>query len=1164
MTDFAPEHVRNLVEALRSRKLIIFAGAGLSSSAQVPGWEELVKEHMPSHLISLGLDDGAAKLIQGMPLEYLPEAASIWWKKVSDTNVKRAFFTEIFKDRPLEVVKKYPEALANHQLIAQLDLPLTITTNYDVLFETAAPAQIDALTHTKKNILDYIQEDKSFLFKLHGCVDDFESIIFTSEHYGQQSVNAAYQALLGALSTTYVPLFLGYGGSDPDINRIRQVFGDVFAHDGPRAYIVYGQEGGQLPQELDRSFIPLLFDSRTDGYQPITNLLQTLVDARSKEKIVVSGIIWHTIRQKFKEAKYHEIPLHKIGRSRDYKDVYYLNELYTSLKTSRRDLNALSALAGQTEDASELVRPKIESLLDDCQDALEAYGDRHMRAAPIEASVSKDVADELVRISRRRFMPTGKNLIEELSTRSGLAKEQVLRALFDICNQTTEGASLEKSCSQSSRALVVGQAGTGKTTLARLAAWACFEALDGRPVIATELFDLGDRIPIPIYIRLENLEQDNGQSMGPDTLLEFAAEQNGSSSASLAKSLTGGEAWLLFDGLDEINVDSLRDETVQAISALASRFSEARFLLTARPHALKNGLEAELTGFTRFDILPLDESQHFEFANRFMRVANPMDKDRAEVQRDQFLSDLYNLPKAKELATTPLMLTTMAVIHEQKEAIPDKVVVLYRECLSQMLKQKEAREGAVHRKSGEVLAVDDITFSFHELLKILSLLAYEAQRQETGKSEVDIAMTEVAIRPYLGNKQGTKSPTDYADAFLRAAELKLGLLVQRGHPFRFAHPTFREYLAALHISNKRDSEIVDEIQQIFKLSYWRNVICLVFGILADTGKVIIFDLFEILTEGQIANQDEGSSFELLCLALQEIEQYTPQPAIHDKLVTLGEESLAKAIEDPLAYIGVGDCLGTIGEPEIDPLNPPVVEIFEGIFSYGGRRERREIQEPYLIGTYPVTNKEFQGFLREGGYREAGLWSAEGWAAREQNRWSEPGEWRDRRFGIARPQAPVVAISWYEAEAYCKWLKKKTKEDWRLPEEFEWERAARGTDGRNYPWGNAWDLSAANSLPFWAGTDVLVSSASEPLINPDNVAEIRTSRVGLFRQGKSPTGCYDMAGNVWEWCNADSPEQVLKGGSWDSLEALLKCSSATKKSPDWRSNKAGFRLARKIN
>ncbi len=117
--------------------------------------------------------------------------------------------------------------------------------------------------------------------------------------------------------------------------------------------------------------------------------------------------------------------------------------------------------------------------------------------------------------------------------------------------------------------------------------------------------------------------------------------------------------------------------------------------------------------------------------------------------------------------------------------------------------------------------------------------------------------------------------------------------------------------------------------------------------------------------------------------------------------------------------------------------------------------------------------------------------------------------------------PRERVSWYDAVAFCRWLTSKLGYEVRLPTEQEWEKAARGTDGREYPCGNDFDATKCNTAETGIG---------------------QTSALGIFLDGASPYGVLDMSGNVWEWClneyrNPDhiqlggSERRVLRGGSW---------------------------------
>lgn len=155
---------------------------------------------------------------------------------------------------------------------------------------------------------------------------------------------------------------------------------------------------------------------------------------------------------------------------------------------------------------------------------------------------------------------------------------------------------------------------------------------------------------------------------------------------------------------------------------------------------------------------------------------------------------------------------------------------------------------------------------------------------------------------------------------------------------------------------------------------------------------------------------------------------------------------------------------------------------------------------FYIDKYEVTNKSYKEFIISANY-------------------NLPDNWQDGNYPYGLRNHPVIFVSWNDADAYCKWRGK------RLPREREWEKAARGIDGRIYPWGNKWDLNKSNN----------------PLRGHKGTVE-----VGSFEAGKSPYGLYDVSGNVWEWVDdyylphpgSDfvSPEfgrkyRLLKGGSW---------------------------------
>lgn len=209
---------------------------------------------------------------------------------------------------------------------------------------------------------------------------------------------------------------------------------------------------------------------------------------------------------------------------------------------------------------------------------------------------------------------------------------------------------------------------------------------------------------------------------------------------------------------------------------------------------------------------------------------------------------------------------------------------------------------------------------------------------------------------------------------------------------------------------------------------------------------------------------------------------------------------------------------------------------------------------YYIAMHPVTNAQYARFLNA---RQPAEDTLKNWILLDSECFIQKTGKRYEAFAEQQDH-PVVKVSWFGAQAYCKWA------GLRLPLELEWEKAARGIDGRDFPWGNKWEMGKRNR---W----------------DKNRAYETTCNIWKFPEGCSPHGLYQMSGNVWEWCEEWYDEntyeryktgdmtppskgawRILRGGSWLRYYTnRFRCSLRGYDKPDHHSYSIGFRCAKNV-
>jgi len=602
--------------------------------------------------------------------------------------------------------------------------------------------------------------------------------------------------------------------------------------------------------------------------------------------------------------------------------------------------------------------------------------------------------------------------------------------------------------------------------------------------------------------------------------------------------LDKGDAWLLLDGLDEVADLELRERVFAIVDDAAKKWSWTPMVIASRPFRTE---ELRRRDFLVAEVEPFREAEIQRFLSHWVSALHDQDPERAlRGEADKYLDRLrkaiLDRPNVRALATNPVMLTCLCVVHWNQGELPEGRARVYRAVIHWLLAAR-----AEQRLEQLELGAD-----FAE--RTLATLALACMTTEQGKQAVVVLDAAVgAVLPAFERERpdlSGKKQRDLAKHWLLFECEGSGVIEEiAGGRLRFWHLTFQEYLAAVELARPAEGRNWwDGIRDRLEDAQWRETVELFATCLYDLGHPdrvdrLLWKILELRREGDLASEAKVVAIIGRLLPAVEVCGYKPAPEVRshfeetrERVMTIFTVSGAKQVPVKLR-IAAAEALGRGGDPRLQP----------GVDNFLPATGL-DVQ----LGKYPVTVEEYQRFVEDRGYEERGFWNDEGWRLKEEEGWQVPGGWEGQ---LQTPNRPVVGVTWYEATAYCRWLSEQCRCEIRLPTEKEWEQAATHPGGP-YPWGAAEpDEERANFAPEFNRPNVGVPTP-----------------VGIYPLGDGSANHCDLGGNVWEWCCdylqiGGHEAHPLRGGASHRRAELLQSTYRSWDNPAYRYDELGFRVVR---
>lgn len=630
---------------------------------------------------------------------------------------------------------------------------------------------------------------------------------------------------------------------------------------------------------------------------------------------------------------------------------------------------------------------------------------------------------------------------------------------------------------------------------------------------------------------------------------------------------------LIVDGLDEIDVEDRKD-LLKILSSFSENPDNVVITSIRKEVLVEDSWISDISGYQQITLAEFNRDQIREYIYKWKKyVRNANDDEMIEV--DTIVKTIFDNCYLKELAANPLFLTLMMLISEEEGEFPKSRTRVYEEAIQLIL-------GRWNEKSFESKV------EISQIRDALEQAAFNGMENLIGQSK-----RSGDVSAFITDSFAKIFPDRKVAEYIKIVSEKTGIIVQtENKKYSFALQSFMEYFAGSFIS--RNLDIVNFMDgHEDKLIPWKEVIVFSITKMAMERLGMAIAVLYKLVKHDFQNKNKIDSEKVLIAGIiaQELssESDNYEIVIFNKRIKswLKNYVCDKSIPYRLRF-EIGNVLGRLGDDRVgvglrkiggkDYPDIKWIRIAGGISEFGsleGHINKVHFENicDYLISMYPITNKQFGLFLAHG-YSKKEYWTNEGWAwvngqdqiyfrsetpgryteerkkqyeiwlnSRGIEKRKEPFWWQDYPWNIAN--RPVVGITWYEAVAYCNWLNMECRRQLVdilndneivdaqicLPTLEEWEKAARGPKCTKYPWGKSLDR--------------------ERLRGNFDICDLNeTSAVGIFSEGKSGYGLYDVAGNVYEWISTGvvqidrekwkrepedlegKYERLVKGGSWN--------------------------------